>query len=120
MSGDESDARLILRYFHSWQEPSDFEEFRACLADDVVFDSNFGVVTGADALTEMVRRNESPWEDVTLLGSIFSDGSGALFYDGTDKATRERTRVGEHLTVRHGRIYRVTAVICLVKAPDPF
>ncbi len=112
MTAEATIENLVLRYFQSWQEPADLEEFRACLADNVVFDSPFGKVDGADALTEMVRNTEAPWEGVTLLTSTFDANSGALFYDGIDSKTGARMRVGEHLRVHGGQIDYITAAIC--------
>ncbi|MEM7443560.1 MAG: nuclear transport factor 2 family protein [Pseudomonadota bacterium] len=103
--------RLILDYFHSWQEPSDFDAFRACLADDIAFDGGAMKIEGADALTDMIKQTGSPWQDVTLLASIFNEDGGALFYDGAEKQSGTQMRVAEHITVTDGRISRVIAAI---------
>ena len=102
---------LILRYFHSWQEPADYDEFRSCISDNLIFDSNMAKIEGGDVLTEFVRSNESPWEDVKLLGSLFLDSKAALFYEGTAKISGVKTRVAEYLEISDGKINKISAVI---------
>jgi len=85
MNITEKSKDLVLRYFNSWQEPADYEEFRSCISDNLIFDSNLAKIEDGDVLTEFVRSNESPWEDVKLLGSLFLDSKAALFYEGTAK-----------------------------------
>lgn len=108
----DSTERLVLKYFHSWQEPPDYEALRETLASDVEFDAGGQVLKGADRLTAMVRETESPWEQVTLLASIFEDEAAALFYEGVDSRSKIKTRVAEHLAIRNGRIGRILAAIC--------
>ena len=110
---------LVMRYFNAWQEPTDWDAFRACLHDEVVFDPGGGhMIRGADALMDMLAATESPWRDVELLASTYSDGDAALFYEGTDRRSGVRTRVGEHVTVTEGGISRVVAVILPLPVPD--
>ena len=72
MSDAKAAELLILKYYQSWLEPTDLAAFRACLADDVVFDGGAMSLVGGDALTDMIRQTGSPWRDVTLLASIFT------------------------------------------------
>ena len=103
---------IVMRYFHAWQEPADWSAYRDCLAPDVVFDPGGGVeIRGPDELTSMLESTESPWKDVTLLASAFSDDSGALFYEGTERKTGVRFRVGEHVVVGTEGIEHIVAVI---------
>ena len=103
---------LVLRYFESWQEPADWKAFAESLAPDVVFDPGGGVeIRGRDALSSMLESTESPWRDVTLLESIFASDSAALFYEGTERRTGIRHRVGEHVAVGPEGITKVVAVI---------
>ena len=102
---------LVLRYFHSWQEPADYKEFRSCISDDLIFDSNLTKIKGGDVLTEFVRNNESPWEDAKLLGSLFLDSKAALFYEGTAKNNGIKTRVAEYIEISAGKIIKISAVI---------
>ena len=111
MSASQKSKILVLKYFHSWQEPADYDEFRSCIADNVVFDSNMAKIEGGDVLTEFVRSNESPWEDVNLLGSVFLDSKAALFYEGTVKESGVKTRVAEYLEISEGKIIKISAVI---------
>lgn len=105
------------RYFQSWQEPADWEEFRSCLGDDVVFDPGGASIQGADQLTEMLRASESPWREVELLASLFGDDSAALFYEGTERSSGIRHRVAEYLDIEQGRIQR--ALVTIVQLTEP-
>lgn len=104
--------KLILKYFHSWQEPLDINEFRRCLDDNVVFDAGNMKIEGGDKLVEMIKSTESPWKDVTLLESMFQENQGTIFYEGIDKKTGSKTRVAEHITIANGRIAKIIAAIC--------
>lgn len=114
MSDAKATELVVLEYFQSWQEPTDLAAFRACLADDVVFDSGISTMEGGDALTDMVSRIGSPWRDVTLLASIFTAEGGALFYEGIDVLSGNKTRVGEHITVKNGLISHIVSSISSV------
>ncbi len=108
----ETTRAVILRYFNAWQEPADLEDMRACLDDAVVSDLGFTQVQGADKLVAMIEGTGTPWKDVTLLESMFTDRAGALFYEGVSVNDGTKTRVGEHVTVENGKITRITASIC--------
>lgn len=105
---------VVLRYWRSWQDPSDFTAFRSCLADEVVFDSGTQTLSGADALTVAVETTESPWKSVKMLASMFGEDEAAILYEGVDKRSGIKTRVAEHLTVRGDRITRIIAAIAPV------
>ncbi len=108
---------LVMAYFQSWQEPADWSAFRGALADDVVFDAGSVVMTGADQLTSALQATESPWQDVTLLASMYAERDAVLFYEGVDKASGVRTRVAEHLALRDGKIEKVIAAIVPLGGP---
>jgi hypothetical protein len=110
----ETTRALILRYFHAWQEPADLGEMRGCLADSVVSDVGFAKFSGADQLVQMIEDTGTPWQQVTLLESMFSAQAGTLFYEGVAIATGQKTRVGEHVAVKDGKIIRITASICML------
>lgn len=109
---------LILKYFNAWQTPSDWETLRYCLADDVAFDSGTGTMNGGDELVKMMRDTGTPWEKVTLIGSIFHEDSAALMYDGLAAAAGAKFRVAEHLEVNNGKITSISAAICPLGAPQ--
>lgn len=111
MNSTEKSKDLVLRYFNSWREPADYEEFRSCISDNLIFDSNLAKIEGGDVLTEFVRSNESPWEDVKLLGSLFLDSKAALFYEGTAKNSGVKTRVAEYIEISKGKIIKISALI---------
>lgn len=83
MSRTDETRALVLRYVHAWQEPADFDEFRACLADDLVFDAGTTTVTGGDALARQARDTASPWKNVTLLASLFTATKPRSFMRGS-------------------------------------
>ncbi len=119
MDSPERTKELVLRYWRSWQDPSDFAAFRSCLADEVVFDSGTHTLSGADVLTAAVETTESPWKSVKMLASMFGAEEAAILYEGVDKRSGIKTRVAEQLTVRDGLITRIiTAIAPVVPAGD--
>ncbi len=109
----------IMRYWHSWQTPTDFEETRRCLADDVVFDGGAMQIEGGDAVIQMMSANPVPWADVELVSELYSDDGGAIVYEGTVSTTGVRMRVAEQMTLRDGLIASVIAVMTQ-KDANPF
>lgn len=107
---------LILKYWRSWQEPSDFDEMQSCLADDVKLDFGGNVIDGAASVRQMVEASADPWKDVELIDSIFTDSAGAIIYEGTSIENGTRFRVGEILHVEGDRIARATAVFAPVQS----
>ena len=103
-----------MSYFESWHEPSDFELMRTFLADDAFFDAGFFSIRGADKFVEMLKATESPWKDITLLGSIFTDHSASLMYSGTDKNTGISYRVGEYIELANSKIIKVESAISVL------
>ncbi len=114
MDPTERTQDIVLRYWRSWQDPSDFTAFRSCLADEVVFDSGTHTLSGADNLTAAVETTESPWKSVKMLASMFGAEEASILYEGVDKRSGIRTRVAEHLTVRDDRITRIIAAVAPV------
>lgn len=108
----ETTRAVILRYFNAWQEPADLDDMRACLDDAVISDLGFTQINGAEQRVGMIGQTGTPWKKVTLLESIFSDNAGALVYEGVAVVDEKKTRVGEHVTVKNGRITGITASIC--------
>lgn len=107
-----STREIVLKYFHAWQAPSDWEAFRSCLAENVVFNSGGGDLVGADALLSMIRDAATPWKEVKLVSSLFQDGEVALMYDGVAEDTGAKFRVAEHIQVQDGKISNIAAAIC--------
>ena len=102
---------LVLKYFQSWQQPSDFDEMRSYLADDLKFDGGIFAAKSADQLIAIVKQTESPWKDVHMLGSLFSEDKATIFYEGTDIKSSKKIRVAELLTIQNGKISQVIAAI---------
>lgn len=118
MNTTEKTRGLVLKYFHSWQRPPDYNKLRACLADNLEFDGGMFKGKGGDAFREMIEQTESPWENVTLLDSVFTDEKAALIYEGVDTTTKIKTRVAEVVTVQGDKITRIYAVITPLNDSD--
>ncbi len=101
----------IMKYWRSWQTPTDFDETRSCLTDDVVFDGGAVRFDNADAVIAMMSSNPVPWADVELVSELYNDDGGAVVYEGTVSTTGVRIRVAEQMTLRDGLISSVTAVM---------
>lgn len=110
MKADQT-KELVLKYFHSWQQPSDFEEMRSYLADDLKFDGGIFTANSAEELMAIIKQTASPWKDVHLLGSLFSEGEATIFYEGTDIKSNQKIRVAELITIQNDKISQVIAVI---------
>ena len=109
----------IMRYWRSWQAPTDFEETRRCLADDVAFDGGAMRVDGGDAVIAMMSANPVPWTDVQLVSEVYGDDAGAIVYEGTVSTSGVRMRVAELMTLRDGLITSVVATMT-PKDANPF
>ena len=112
MSSPGSIKSVVLKYFNSWQEPADFDEMQNCLDDNVVIDMGSHTIEGSKNFIDFLKRGESQWEKVVLLGSCYTNEGASLFYDGVDVNTKIRTRVAEYLIVRNDRIVKIIANIC--------
>ncbi len=110
--------QVVLKYFHSWQEPADFDGMKSCLADDVVFDAGILKIIGAENLCNEVKKTAPPWKDVELLKSLFLESQAVLFYEGTDKNSGIKTRVAEFLELKGGKISAATVVFVPLNPPD--
>eukprot|EP00803_Ostreobium_quekettii_P002080 evm.model.scf_1192EXC.4 EVM.evm.TU.scf_1192EXC.4 scf_1192EXC:26918-27523(+) len=110
----ESTRELVLKYFHSWQRPADFDEMAACFSDDAEIDLGAATLRGGAAFRRAVGGGESPWLAISLLDTVFSDGEAALVYEGVEEASGVKLRVAELLTVEGGKIVRMRATFCQV------
>jgi len=109
----------IMRYWKSWQTPTDFEETRRCLANDVAFDGGLMRLDSADAVIQMMSADPIPWVEVELVSEVTGDDGGAIVYEGTVSTTGVRMRVAELITLRDGLISSVTTVMA-PKDANPF
>ena len=99
---------VIMTYWRSWQQrPPDLDTMRSCLADELDMEPQPMM---ADEFAEMVAQG-SPWDDVTMIDTLFTNDRGALLYQGTNTANGETIRIGEILTVEDGKITRIRAAI---------
>ena len=106
---------LVLKYFHSWQEPADFDEMRSYLDDHVIFDGGEMMkITGGDAFQQMISASPDPWSEVILLKSYFGDTEAVLFYHGKTSQGNV-ARVAEYITIAQGKISNIVAVMDLPK-----
>ena len=110
----EATRDLVLKYFHSWQKPPNFDEMAECFSDDAEIDLGVTTLRGGKAFKDAVGRGESTWLGVKLLESVFSENEAALFYEGMEEASGVRHRVAEHLTVEGGKIARMRAAFCKI------
>jgi len=116
MEPQEKTKELVLKYFHSWQNPADFDEMGGYLAEDIVFDRNGHQLQGVEAVIGMLMQNPTPWKEVQLLDAVFSSDQAVLVYQGVNTATNQKIRVAEHLHLANLQITKVTAVLSIL--PD--
>ena len=100
-----------LKYFHSWQGPTDFDELSAYLVDGFKIDTGFFSFENKTEFIQFPRSNPAPWRDVNLLSSIFSGNESAILYEGINKATNKKMRVSEHIKCRDGNMSEIHKVI---------
>lgn len=105
---------VVISYFESWHEPADFKKMRTYLADDAYFDAGFFSIQGADEFVQMLEATESPWKDIVVLGTIFTETHASLMYKGTDKNTGVSYRVGEYIELTDGKITLVESAISVI------
>lgn len=115
----EASRDLILRYWKSWQTPTDFDETRSCLADDCKFDGGAIQMDGGDAVIAMMSANPIPWTDVELVSETYGNEGGAIMYEGTVSTTGLRLRVAELITTADGKISSISALMT-PKDANPF
>ena len=106
---------LVLKYFHSWQEPADFEELASCLADGFRIDAGFFAFADRDSFIAFLRSNPAPWKEVTLLASIFSEDKSAILYEGINTENDKRMRVSEIIRIKDSTITEVYTVIAEIQ-----
>lgn len=114
METNENTKELVLKYFHSWQSPADFEEMKSYLAPDISFDMNGFQLNGIEAVMGMVMQDPTPWKEVELLDSQFSPAQAAIIYQGVNTATDQKIRVAEHLCLANDKITRATVVMSML------
>lgn len=102
---------ITLKYFNSWQEPADFEELSSCLADNFRIDAGFFKFNGKEEFIQFLKSNHSPWKDVKLLSSIFSENNAAILYEGINVDTNKKMRVSEHIHFITNYIAEISTVI---------
>ncbi len=102
---------LVMKYFNSWQSPTDFEEMADCLTPTMTIDAGIFHFDNREAFVNFCTQNPTPWKEVTLLSSIYSDGKAAIMYEGVNTANNQRMRVSEHLEITDGKISDIKTVI---------
>ncbi|MEQ9423251.1 MAG: hypothetical protein RJQ09_02450 [Cyclobacteriaceae bacterium] len=102
---------LILKYYNSWQEPVDLAEFRSCLDDNCTADMGMFQASNAGELMSVVRSNPTPWKNVELLDSTFSDDRGTIVYQGEDSLMGTKFRACESIEVKGGKIVKIVGLV---------
>jgi len=102
---------LTLKYFHSWQVPTDLDELASCLRMDFKIDAGFFAFQDRAHFIQFLQINSTPWKDVVLLHSFYSEDYAAILYEGVNIETLQKFRVSEHLLIREGLIAEVKTVI---------
>jgi|GEM_PF-2537232 len=104
MNQKDNNKQLILKYWNSWQA-ADWTTLRSSLADQLDFAGN---IMDSDDFVGMCQQG-SPWRDVVMLSSFFTEEGGALLYEGVDTSNGQTIRVGEFIQVRGGQIIKSIA-----------
>ena len=107
MNSSEETKKLVMKYFNSWQEPSDFNEMRECLSENFILDAGIFVFRNADDFVKISEQNGTPWKDIELLDSIFHDDKAAIIYEGTEKKSEKKFRISEFITVAEDKIEKI-------------
>lgn len=102
---------LTLKYFHSWQVPTDLDELASCLSTDFRIDAGFFAFQDRERFIQFLEVNSTPWKDVTLLHSFYGEDYAAILYEGVNTTTLQKFRVSEHILLRAGLITEVKTVI---------
>lgn len=106
-----STKEITLKYFHSWQVPTNLEELSGCLTEDFKIDAGFFAFQDRSSFIQFLEVNTTPWKDVTLLHSFYSEDYAAILYEGVNTENLQKFRVSEHILVRAGLIAEVKTVI---------
>lgn len=101
---------IILTYWKSWQNHSNWEETRKLMKDDFKFDAGFFKTNSADQLVEMMK-NGNPWKEIKLLDKIITGNKGVLFYEGIDSVTNTKVRIAEIMEVETDKVASCVASI---------
>ncbi len=105
---------LVLKYFHSWQQPADFQELASCLSENFVINAGFFQFNNRPDFIQFLEANPTPWKEVILLSSFFEESFAAILYEGVNTATNQKMRVSEHIQLENGKIKEVQTVIAQV------
>lgn len=103
--------QLVIKYFQSWQEPSNFEEMEECLSPDMKINSGFFAFEDRNTFMSFLEQNSTPWREIELKSTFFSDNFATILYEGINSETNQKMRVSEHLTIEHGKISSIQTVI---------
>ena len=106
--------QLVLKYFQSWQEPANFEEMKESLASNMKINSGFFAFQDRSTFMSFIQQNSTPWNNITLISSFFSENFAAILYEGVNAETNQKMRVSEHLTISKGKIKTIETVIAQV------
>lgn len=88
---------ITLKYFNSWQEPADFEELSSYLAEEFSIDAGIFTFNSKKEFVQFLKSNPTPWKEVKLLSSVFSEKNTSILYEGVNTANNKKMRVAEHI-----------------------
>ena len=102
---------ITLKYFNSWQAPADFDELASYLTNNFKIDAGLFSFSSKEDFVQFLKANPTPWKDVRLLSSIYSEDGAAILYEGINTATNAKMRVAEHIQFEGMRIAKIYTVI---------
>lgn len=106
--------QLVLKYFQSWKEKGSLDEMNECLSSDLKINSGFFEFESSASFIGFLDEHFTPWKDISLISSFFSEGFAAILYEGVNSETNQKMRVSEHLTISDGKIKTIETVIAQV------
>lgn len=102
---------LVLKYFHSWQVPADFDELSSCLSNTFSIDAGFFSFTDKERFISFLKENPTPWKEVNLISSMYTSNRAAMLYEGVNTENEKKMRVAELIQIEGGLITDVQTVI---------
>lgn len=106
--------QLVLKYFQSWKEKGHLDEMDECLSPDLKINSGFFEFDSSASFIGFLEEHFTPWKNITLISSFFSEDFAAILYEGVNAETNQKMRVSEHLTISKGKIKNIETVIAQV------
>ncbi|MEO9884211.1 MAG: hypothetical protein ABJR05_08045 [Balneola sp.] len=100
--------KLVLKYFQSWKEKGSLNEMNESLY--LKINSGFFESGRSASFIGFLEEHFTPWNNITLISSFFSENFAAILYEGVNAETNQKMRVSEHLTISKGKIKTIETV----------